>query len=203
MTEHYFTNNPNLKPEIRQFEAELCGKRYRFKTDAGVFSKQELDEGSRLLISVLPQGMEGTVLDLGCGYGPIGIVAADFVAPTGFVDMVDVNTRAVELANHNLEQNQIVNAKAFISEGFTAVQKKYNWILTNPPIRAGKQVIHQMVEDAYDFLLPAGRLVMVIRTKQGASSMASKLKLIFGQVETLKKNKGYRILQSIKTSHPE
>ncbi len=198
MAEHYYTNNPQSKQEIREFSVELRGKIYYFKTNAGVFSKSELDEGSKLLISVLPVQCGDIVLDVGCGYGPLGIVAADMVGSLGRVDMVDINQRAVQLSQENIVLNQIKNAQVKWSEGFTQVDATYDWVITNPPIRVGKKVIYQMVEDASTHLRPGGGLVMVIRTKQGAKSMANHIQHLFGNVETITKNKGYRILQGMR-----
>lgn len=198
MTEHYYTSNPQSKHEILDFTANLRGLDYKFTTDAGVFSRTEIDTGSQLLIDSLQLESGDQVLDLGCGYGPLGMVAATLVGKTGFVDLIDINQRAVELAEKNLATNNVTNAKAWISEGFTNVTKQYDWIITNPPIRTGKKYIHSLVEQAVAYLKPSGRLVVVIRTKQGAKSMATKMEQVFGNVKTVMIKSGYRILESEK-----
>ncbi len=196
--EHYFTAKPQSQREPLQFTVELFNREFRFTTDAGVFSKTEIDPGSLLLISVLPVKAGDRVLDLGCGYGPIGIAAAYLAGPAGSVDMVDINQRAVELAQSNSVLNGLINVRVWQSDGFSDVDGTYDWIVTNPPIRAGKKVIYPMVEQAFWHLRPGGGLLVVIRTKQGAKSMEQKMESVFNNVETVKMKKGYRVLKSVK-----
>ncbi|MDI9420195.1 MAG: class I SAM-dependent methyltransferase [Firmicutes bacterium] len=196
--EHYFTPKPQSQHEPFQFTVELFDREFTFMTDAGVFSKTEIDPGTLLLISALPVKAGDRVLDLGCGYGPIGIAAAYLAGPTGTVDLIDINQRAVELATMNAALNGLHNIRVWQSDGFAAVVGSYDWIVTNPPVRAGKKVIYPMLEQAYRHLHPGGGLLVVIRTKQGAKSMEKKLDSVFGNVETVKIKKGYRVLKSIK-----
>ena len=170
-SQHYFTAQPESKTDEREITASLRGKSYRFVTDAGVFSKGHVDEGTRLLIETVEFPASGLICDLGCGYGPIGLVAAD-QSPACMVHLVDVNARAVALAERNLELNNVTNAEVFLGDGFAPLPAgNYHLILTNPPIRAGKKVVYPLVEEAYQRLEPGGRLCLVIRTKQGAKSM--------------------------------
>lgn len=202
MNDHYFSSQPRAEHEWIQFEEELRGKRYTFRTDAGVFSKQEIDLGSRILIDTLTLKRGDTVLDLGCGYGPIGMVAADQVAPTGQVYMVDVNERAVQLAQENLAKNGITNATVLVSNGLEKLTDlTFDWVLSNPPIRAGKQVVYSLLTDAYHALKPGGCLQVVIRTKQGAKSLAKYLSELSGQCETIEKKAGFRVLKCCKQLH--
>lgn len=196
--QHYFTRTPQSPTREMEFTQVLRGKMYRFVTDTGVFSKTRVDSGTRLLIESMQVPAEGLICDLGCGYGPIGLVAAD-MAPACFVHMVDVNERAVALARRNLELNGIHNAQVFVGDGFEPVDgHRFSLILTNPPIRAGKKVIYPMVEKARDHLVSGGRLCLVIRTRQGARSMEKHMESVFGNVETIAKGGGYRVLQSVR-----
>ena len=196
MSDHYFTSQPSAKHKPLEFEAKLRGKTYSFQTDAGVFSKAEVDLGSQILIDTLSCQPGDTVLDLGCGYGPIGMVASTLVGPSGEVTMVDVNERAVELARANLTKNRIENARVLVSNGLEALSgQKFNWVLSNPPIRAGKAVYYPLLTDAYYALKPGGCLMVVIRTKQGAKSLEAYLKESTGDCETMVKKAGFRVLR--------
>lgn len=196
MSEHYFTAKPGAEHRPSDFTAELKGRTYRFVTDAGVFSKGEVDFGTRLLIDCLELRPGDVVLDLGCGYGPIGVVAGDLVGPDGRVYMVDVNERAVELAKKNLSLNGIGNAQAILSDGLSALEGlAFDWVLCNPPIRAGKKVVYPLLAAAYGALKPGGCLLLVIRTKQGAKSLQAYLAELAGSCITVERQGGYRVLQ--------
>lgn len=202
MSDHYFTSQPGAKHRLLEFTAKLRGQTFSFVTDAGVFSKDEVDLGSQILIDVLPCKLGDVVLDLGCGYGPIGMVAANLVGPTGKVFMVDVNERAVELATRNLMKNGIQNAKALVSDGLTALDgQTFDWVLSNPPIRAGKVVMYPLLTAAYNALNPGGCLLIVIRTKQGAKSLEAYLQELTGYCETIEKKAGFRVLKCCKQLH--
>ncbi|MEJ8303086.1 class I SAM-dependent methyltransferase [Saccharibacillus sacchari] len=197
MSDHYYTNRPTAEHDRRTIEVELRGKKVRLVTDAGVFSKSGLDYGSRVLIDALeiPQG--ASVLDVGCGYGPIGI-AAGLMGATR-ITMLDVNERAIELARENAAANGISQAKAMQSDLLEAVsEERYDVIISNPPIRAGKETVHRMFEQASECLNPGGSLWIVIQKKQGAPSAKAKLDSLFEQVEEVTKDKGYRIYKAIK-----
>lgn len=199
MSEHYYTAEPRTKHDIRRWQTVLRGKTYTFYSDAGVFSKDRIDAGSKLLIEAMEIPQNAQVLDLGCGYGPIGIVAAH-LAPQGHVVLIDVNRRAAESAERNLQENGIRNAEVRVGEGFSAILgMRFDVILTNPPIRAGKRVIYPLMEQARDHLNPGGRLYVVIRTSQGADSMRKHLKGLFGEARDVEKESGYRVIVSEKS----
>jgi 16S rRNA (guanine1207-N2)-methyltransferase len=167
-------------------------------TDAGVFSKDKVDYGSQVMIKTLPD-LSGNILDLGCGYGVIGLSIAQ-TNPEAHVTMVDVNQRAVDLANQNIERNKIKNATAFVSDGFQQVTGLFHAIVSNPPIRAGKKVIYALFEQSMEYLHPGGSLYLVIQKKQGAKSAVDKLQSVFGNCEVINKQGGYWILKSIRQS---
>lgn len=198
MADHYFTNQPNSKTDKKVFTFTLRGNDLKFQSDSGVFSRNEVDYGSRVLINtfIFPK-VEGNILDVGCGYGPIGLsIAKDDSSRT--VEMVDVNLRAIELAKENADVNKIDNVKIYESSIYENVTGEYAAILTNPPIRAGKSVVHEILKSAYDKLLPGGELWVVIKKKQGAPSALDLLKETFDEVEVVKKDKGYYIIKSKK-----
>ena len=177
MTNHYYSQSPQSESNPTYWEFTLRGKKFRFKTDSGVFSKKEVDFGSRLLIDSfsLAGESEGDILDVGCGYGPIGLSLAH-AYPDRNVEMVDVNARAIQLAKDNAEANGIPNVKIYESNILSAVENKsFSAVLTNPPIRAGKQTVHQIFLDSYQHLLPNGELWVVIQKKQGAPSAMEKI----------------------------
>lgn len=198
MSEHYYTNRPSVQHDETSFTATLRGMEFTFTTDAGVFSRERVDFGSLLLIETMRIGPSDTVLDLGCGYGPIGAAAAR-LADSGFIYMVDVNERAAELARRNLAANGITNAEVRVGDGLEPVQGiAFDTVLTNPPIRAGKETIYRMLDDAHAALKPGGSLWVVIQTKQGAPSMKKKLETLFGNVLDVDRKAGYHIFQSRK-----
>ncbi|AMA74460.1 MULTISPECIES: class I SAM-dependent methyltransferase [Aneurinibacillus] len=198
--EHYYTNQPGADSKEQSFTFTLRGREFRFVTDRSVFSKNRIDFGSVLLIETMEikDGMD--VLDVGCGYGPIGMSAAT-LTPSGNVLMLDVNERAVSLANRNLQLNEISNAEAIVSDRFSAVPvgKKFHVILTNPPIRAGKQIVHGIFEEALAYLVPGGSLWVVIQKKQGAPSALAKLQELYSEVREVAKKKGYFVFQAIRS----
>ena len=172
---------------------------FRFKTDNGVFSKKEVDFGSRLLIETFEMPIiEGNILDVGCGYGPIGLSAAKQMKDR-FVHMVDVNDRALSLARENAELNGIENVCIYESDRLEKVKgNKFAAILTNPPIRAGKKVVHDIFEQSFECLLPNGELWVVIQKKQGAPSAIEKISELYSEVEVVIKKKGYFIIKAKK-----
>lgn len=198
MADHYFSNNPVSKSDRRRWKFELRGQTFTFLSDQGVFSKNEVDFGSRLLIHTFEQPEEqGAFLDVGCGYGPIGLsLAKEFV--NRHVDMVDVNERALELARENAILNGVTNISVFQSNVYENVSGQYAAILSNPPIRAGKKVVHEILERANEHLVPGGDLWVVIQKKQGAPSALAKMEEIYATVEVVKKEKGYYIIKSKK-----
>lgn len=199
MTQHYFSPDPGTRHDYREFTATLRGMDFTFRTDTSVFSRDRVDFGSALLIETMRVPAEGAVLDLGCGYGPIGIAAAR-LSPGARVYLVDVNERAAQLAGINAEANGAANVEVRVGDGLLAVQGvRFDTILTNPPIRAGKQVIYALIDGAYTALKPGGAIWVVIQTKQGAPSMKKKLQETFGNVEDVDRKAGYHIYTAIKS----
>ncbi|RFU70253.1 class I SAM-dependent methyltransferase [Bacillus sp. V59.32b] len=200
MTEHYYSQKPDVASNPKFWDFTLRGRAFRFKSDSGVFSKNEVDFGSRLLIEAfhLNKETEGSILDVGCGYGPIGLsIAASY--PEVTVEMTDINSRAVELAKENANTNGISNVVIYESDRFDRINsEQFAAILTNPPIRAGKKVVQEIFEHSYERLNSGGELWVVIQKKQGAPSAMEKLDELFGNVETVQKKKGYYILKSKK-----
>ncbi|OAB35158.1 class I SAM-dependent methyltransferase [Paenibacillus glacialis] len=198
MPQHYYSNQPDAQHDRRTIEEQLKGSTYRFISDAGVFSKKGVDFGSKVLIEAMEFSSGSEVLDVGCGYGPMGLAAAR-IAHDGHVTMVDVNSRAVELAKENALLNGITNVSIMESDLFTAVKgKSFDVILTNPPIRAGKDTVHAIFEQAFEHLREGGALWVVIQKKQGAPSAKEKLTKLFGEVQEVTKDKGYRIFKALK-----
>ncbi|KGX85392.1 class I SAM-dependent methyltransferase [Pontibacillus litoralis] len=199
MTEHYYSKKPGTNSAPKQWTFKLRGKNLRFTTDHGVFSKDEVDFGSRTLLEVFREpDVQGDFLDLGCGYGPIGIaLGIDF--PQRRVVMVDVNERALELAQQNACNNNAANVELVASDQFEAISKRdFAAIVTNPPIRAGKKVVHSMLEQSHRALLPKGELWVVIQKKQGAPSAKALLNELFPEVEVVVRNKGYYVFKAVK-----
>ena len=199
LSEHYYSRTQKVESEPKFWDFTLRSQLFRFKTDNGVFSKKEVDFGSRLLIEAfeLPN-VEGSILDVGCGYGPIGLsIAKNY--PERIVHMIDVNERAIELSKANAVQNAVHNVEIYESDTLINV-KEYNFaaILTNPPIRAGKKTVHDIFEQSYEHLVTGGELWIVIQKKQGAPSAFEKLKERFTTVETIDKSKGYFIIKAVK-----
>jgi 16S rRNA (guanine1207-N2)-methyltransferase len=193
VSEHYFSKKPTTEDRIQEIEENFRGQKYRFMTNAGVFSKGQIDFGTRLLIETMQFEETSDVLDVGCGYGPIGIAAAS-IASKGRVTLVDINERAVALANLNIEKNKITNARALVSNIYEQIRNQtFDVILSNPPIRAGKHVVHEILEKAYPLLNTGGSLWIVIQKKQGSPSAWSKMETVYDEVEEMAKDKGYRI----------
>ena len=198
MNDHYYTRNPASESRPVECEYTYRGIPLTFRTDAGVFSKGEVDAGTDLLLKALPEEMAGDVLDLGCGWGVIGICVARRWPDTR-VTMADVNLRALELSRENAERNR-AEVRCLESDGMEALKgERFDTVITNPPIRAGKQVIYQMFTDAAKSLKPGGVLYLVIRKQQGAESCMKYLKTIYGEVEKLDKSGGFWVLRAAKS----
>lgn len=199
MSDHYYSERPESRSNRYSFTEDLCGKKFSFSSDAGVFSKGGIDFGSRLLIEELnvPE-TAGDVLDVGCGYGPIGLVIASF-HKLRQVYMIDVNERALALAKENAAQNDVHNVTIMQSDQLqNVIDKQFAMVVTNPPIRAGKNVVHGIFEQSADVLVEGGELWVVIQKKQGAPSAEKKLRTLFPSVEIVTRKKGYFILRCVK-----
>ncbi|MEC5425594.1 class I SAM-dependent methyltransferase [Virgibacillus sp. C22-A2] len=197
MSEHYFSKKPQSKSSPKTWKYQLREKEYTFTSDVGVFSKNEVDFGTKLLIEQFKEpAIPGDVLDLGCGYGPIGITLADQLRDRTIL-MADINERALALAKQNAAHNHVKNVDFVYSDRFSnLLHRRFAAILTNPPIRAGKKVVHNMFEESKTALSEQGELWVVIQRKQGAPSAIQKLEELFGEVEVVTKYKGYFILRA-------
>ncbi len=188
----YFENT-DLPSKIVKTEAFVLGNKFIFCTDNGVFSKDGLDFGSRLLLESIPlEEVGGKVLDMGCGYGVLGIVLNKVISCE--VDMVDVNLRAMHLAELNIKENRCIGVNVFESNCYSNVNSKYSCVITNPPIRAGKTIVYDIVMNARNYLEENGHLFLVIRKEQGAKSLIVDLEKLY-TVEVLNKKKGFFILK--------
>ncbi len=193
MSEHYYTENPRSAHDERQIEVKALGRTLRFTTDAGVFSRDGLDRGTEVLLNALPE-LEGRVLDLGCGWGAVG-VSLGAKDPGLEIVMTDLNARAVELARRNLLQNG-VRAEVLQGDGFAPVTGTFDAIVTNPPIRAGKAVIYGLFDRARDFLNPGGSLYVVIRKQQGAPSALRHLQEQYKTAGVVERGGGFWVIRA-------
>ena len=191
MPDHYYTEIPSSAHDERRVALRALGNELTFITDAGVFSRDGLDRGTEVLLEALP-ALSGRVLDLGCGWGAVG-VALGKRWPGLEIVMTDINSRAVGLARRNLTENG-VKATVVQGDGFAAVEGKFDAIVTNPPIRAGKAVIYDLFAQARDHLKPGGALYVVIRKQQGAPSALKYLKEIYARAETVGRGSGFHVL---------
>lgn len=187
---HYFTNDINLKHNVDKKNVVINGKEFTFFTDNGVFSKKGLDFGTRTLLESLPEDLKGDILDFGCGYGPIGIYLKKSYHCE--VDMLDINERSVSLAKKNADLNN-AEVNIFLSDIYSNVNKKYDYIVTNPPIRVGKQILYKILFDAKDYLKENGKIYLVINKDQGAKSLMKDLANSY-KVSLVNKNKGFFII---------
>ncbi|WP_010246758.1 class I SAM-dependent methyltransferase [Acetivibrio cellulolyticus] len=194
--EHYYSQNPSVSHDENKINYKLNNIELEFITDAGVFSKKKVDFGSDLLINSIPQ-ITGEILDIGCGYGVIGI-SLSRLFPSAKVTMIDINERAVDLTTRNIKLNHANNAGALQSDGFINVTGMFDVIVSNPPIRTGKKVIYPIFEQSINYLNANGSIYIVIQKKQGAKSAFDKLESIYGNCEMINKDAGYWILKSTK-----
>ena len=198
---HYFTNDENLASKPRSVVYSVNGIQFELESDTGVFSKNRLDFGSEVLIkSLLPIDLGKTLLDLGCGIGPIGLTLAYF-HPGLNVVCSDVNTRALSLCEKNARKlaiNQRVTCLQ--SDIYIEIEGKFQSIVSNPPIRAGKKVTYEIYSGAKEHLVDGGSLYIVIRKAQGAKSVKDYLEQLFGNVTVLDRSKGYYVLRATKVN---
>lgn len=198
--EHYFSRRPGSSHTERMISCNLRGKDYGFVTDASTFSKGKIDAGTRLLIKYMKVGPTDTVLDLGCGYGPIGIVAAS-LAGNGRSCMVDINERSADLAERNARLNRISNVEVRHGDMFGPFGGMlFDVILTNPPISAGKRVVLAFISGSHEHLKQGGRFYLVARTRQGAKTLKEKMGETFGNAEYVSMHGGYRLIMSEKSN---
>jgi len=194
---HYFTNVEDGKSNEKKFQVTVFERVFEFITDIGVFSKGELDEASRFLIETADDlKLSGDLLDVGCGYGAVGLILASR-KPEVEVHMIDINNRALDLSKRNAALNSIQNIQIYESNCYENVRRKFANIVSNPPIRAGKKVVHQILEEAIYHLEANGTLIIVIGKQHGAESARKKMFEVFGNVERVARKKGFWILRSV------
>ncbi|MDO4356108.1 MAG: methyltransferase [Clostridia bacterium] len=193
MPDHYFSETPNSAHRPRTFVDSILGQTLTFHTDAGVFSRDGIDTGSRILMEASAP-FSGRVLDMGAGWGAVGVSVAK-AFPETHVVMAEINSRAIELIHANLRENGVANAETVSTDGYANVAGQYDVILTNPPIRAGKAVIYRMFADARGHLAPGGRMDIVIRKQQGAPSAVKYLKTLYAGVDVIEKQAGFWIIR--------
>lgn len=197
MTEHYYTDIPFSKISTFIIKPSIRNRNYQFKTCSGVFSYKKLDKGTDLLLKYLEIPDYATnALDMGCGYGAIGIViATEF--PNISVTMVDINRRAVWIARENAELNKTTNIKIHWGDFYNPLRnQKYEVIVSNPPLALGHEKIINFISESPLYLNKNGYFYLVIRTRQGAKKLSDNMKKIFGNVELLKIQSGYRLFRS-------
>lgn len=199
MVEHYFSVRPKSRPERGLIRCWLGGIEFEFLTASGVFSHKGLDHGTRLLIESMELPKEGSALDLGCGYGPIGVVAA-VCRPRLEVWMTDINKRAVVLARQNAQRNGARNARVLEGSLYEPIgDQLFDVILSNPPFSAGlKRAVEPMIEGAPRHLKSGGSLQVVVRSTKGGNNLAKLLALYFGCFEVVARGSGYRVLRAEK-----
>lgn len=188
----YFDNDKNIKSERKIIKFNFNNKVFSIYSDNGVFSKDRFDYGTRVLLnSVDVDKLFGNVLDLGCGLGVVGIILGTFNKGIN-IDMVDINERAIDLAKNNLVLNN-VKANVFVSDIYSNIDNKYDFIITNPPIRAGKNVIRGFLFGSYDYLKDDGILYFVMRKDHGVKSMIKELSVKFN-TSIVNKDKGFYVV---------
>jgi len=198
MGEHYYSAKPASRRRPAEVSVVVRGLPLTLRTDAGVFSRSSLDRGTELLIEALDLGPCELVLDLGCGYGAIGI-AASKLSEGGRVVLTDVNERAARLARENLRANRVTNAEVRVGDLYEPVAGlAFDHIVSNPPIRAGRAVVDRIVSEAPAHLRDGGRLWIVARTRQGAEALRKRMADAFGHAEIVRRGSGYKVLCSAK-----
>jgi ribosomal protein L11 methyltransferase (prmA) len=193
---HYFENDDTLKSKERQILVKINNINFSFLTDYGVFSKNGLDFGTRTLLETLDTSkISGKVLDFGCGYGPIGIYIAK--TTNSEVHMIDINRRVLGLARKNVSLNH-VNVNIYESNIYEKVTEQFDYIISNPPIRVGKEILYKILFEAKEHLKENGELWIVVNKDQGAKSLVKDLEKEYS-VEIKNKKKGFYIIQCLKT----
>jgi 16S rRNA (guanine1207-N2)-methyltransferase len=204
MSEHYFVRRPESKLSLGVVSAYFRGRLFEFLTASGVFSRTRIDSGTRLLVESMVLPEKGLALDLGCGYGPVGISVAAF-NPNLQVVMTDVNERAVWLARENAKRNGVENVE--VRQGFlyeSVKSMKFEVILSNPPIAAGMKTVMPLIVHAPQQLVNEGTIQIVVRSKVSGKRLTKLMTEVFGNVNVLARKSGYRVLVSkaIKQSGP-
>ena len=194
--EHYFVAKEHSESDYFTFTEKMLDRQFIFKSCNDIFSKDKIDYGTKLLIETVVKNftLTGKVLDIGCGYGVIAIVLANLFSDATFT-MCDINKTAVELSQENVKLNHCYNIQNIcVSNAYEAIDNSFNYIITNPPIKAGKKNLLNILEGAYEHLVDGGKLMFVIKKKHGEDSIRKRLCLIYSNVEILKRDSGYYIL---------
>ena len=196
--EHYFAALPKSEAKLGIICTTLRGKSFEFLTAASVFSKKRVDPGTRLLIEAMTLPETGAVLDVGCGYGAVGIAAAAS-NPRLHVVLTDVNARAVWLARQNVEKNKVQNAEVRYGYLYEPVEGlAFNCVLSNPPVSAGMETVKAIITEAPKAMAHEAIFQMVIRSKIGAKTLPSVFNETFGNCRVLARKSGYRVLTAEK-----
>lgn len=193
LMKHYYTDNTDLESEIVEIKYTYNDIDLVYQTDNGVFSKKAIDYGSRVLLENIVLKDQAKVIDVGCGYGTFGIALKK--CNNIEVDMVDVNNRAINLAIQNAKLNNVI-VNVFESNVYDAVKCQYDVIVTNPPIRAGKEIVMKIINESSQFLREDGEIWVIIQKKQGAPSVKKRLEELYGHCDIVKRDKGYYLLKS-------
>lgn len=197
--EHYYVRHPTSESQLGIIRTHLRGRLFEFLTSSSVFSKKRIDLGTRLLIESMILPRKGLLLDMGCGYGPVGIVMGA-LNPDLQVVMVDVNERAVWLAKENVKRNNIENVDVHRGFLYEPVKNmKFSSIVCNPPVSAGMQVVLAIIKEAPKHLKKGGLFQIVVRSKIGGRRLSEELEKIFGNVKVLARKSGYRVFLSKKS----
>lgn len=198
--QHYFIDKPHTEADYFEFNDSVLDVELCFRSCDSIFSKNKIDDGTRALLNAINKKctLSGTGLDLGCG---LGVIAIALIKKFNLkFDMVDINNTAVKLSRENLIKNNVQkNAKVFYSNGFSDVVDNYNFIVTNPPIKTGKELLFNLMQGAYNHLQNNGQLILVIRKDHGMESLKKHIVSIFNNCEIIARDKGYYILQAIKS----
>ena len=197
--QHYFIDKDHTESDFFEFNDNVLGLNLCFRSCDSIFSKNQIDDGTRALLNAISKNitLKGHGLDLGCG---LGVIAIALIKQFGVTfDMIDVNGTAVKLSKENLIKNNVQHsAKAYLSDGFENVNENFDFIVTNPPIKTGKKLLFELMCGAYEHLKENGTLTLVIRKDHGMESLKKHLILLFGNCEIIARDKGYYILNSIK-----
>ncbi|MCC7573474.1 MAG: methyltransferase [Candidatus Methanofastidiosum sp.] len=184
---HYYSEDVTAPLKIGRISEIILGKMYQFDIAPGVFSPKKVDNGTMALCELMDLNRDNKVLDMGCGYGVIGIVASSY---TSEVHMRDINKRAVYLTKRNIKLNNVKNASVSQGNLYEGIDK-YNVILTNPPISSGMDIVGLMIDEAPKHLYEGGNLQLVIR--KGVNIIKKRLEKSFEKVN-IKKKYGYYVI---------
>lgn len=195
-TEHYYTKNPKSKKTYYSISEKVLGKQLELVTCSGIYSPHKIDEGSIIHLESAKINNSDKILDLGCGYGTIGILVKKLY-PDAEVWMADINERAVECAKENVEKNK-VDAEVFQSDGFEKINTSFDIILFNPPVNAGLKVCYRLIAGSFDHLNINGTLQVVLRPREGGASIIKKMSSIFGNAEKIGEKGIYSVYLSKK-----